>query len=104
MKKIRKIRKEIDDSNVVPDTKFIDSVDEDIPLFENFRSYTQSDVSKLIMNSTNTSCMLDPIPTWLLRENLTQLLPLFSDIINISRSTGTIGSLWEHIQLLFDLS
>ena len=88
VEKIRKIREDIDAYNVVPDTRFVDSVDEVIPLFENFQSYTQPDVSKLIMNSTNTSCMLDPIPTWLLKENLTQLLPLITDIINISLSTG----------------
>ena len=44
---------------------------------------------KLIMSSATKSCRLDPIPTWLLKENLDHVLPLLTSIVNQSLSTGT---------------
>ena len=41
------------------------------------------------MSSATKSCRLDPIPTWLLKENLDHVLPLLTSIVNQSLSTGT---------------
>ena len=41
------------------------------------------------MSSATKSCQLDPIPTWLLKENLDHVLPLLTSIVNQSLSTGT---------------
>ena len=41
------------------------------------------------MSSGTKSCQLDPIPTWLLKENLDHVLPLLTHIVNHSLSTGT---------------
>ena len=42
------------------------------------------------MNSPNKSCELDhPIPTWLLKTCIDELLPLITALINKSLSTGT---------------
>ena len=87
--KIRKIRDEVDACDVLVDTQFSDTVNENIPLFENFQLITQSDLSRIIMSSATKSCRLDPIPTWFLKENLDHLLPLLTNIVNQSLSTGT---------------
>ena len=89
VEKIRKIRDEIDTSSGLVETPFGDIVNENIPLFENFQLLTQSDLSKIIMSSATKSCQLDPIPTWLLKENLDHVLPLLTHIVNHSLSTGT---------------
>ena len=41
------------------------------------------------MNNPNKSCELDPIPTWLLKTCIDELLPLITELINKSLSTGT---------------
>ena len=87
--KIRKIRDEVDACNGLVETQFGDTVNENIPLLENFQLLTQSDLSTIIMSSATKSCRLDPIPTWLLKENLDHVLPLLTSIVNQSLSTGT---------------
>ena len=51
---------------------------------ENIRPATIDEVKTLIVSHSNKSCELDPIPTWLLKECLDELLPLLTSIINNS--------------------
>jgi len=53
-----------------------------------FSSVTEEEVSKIISQSSNTYCDLDPVPTSLLKQCLSVLLPTLTTIINISLSTG----------------
>lgn len=45
-------------------------------------------MSNIISQSSNTFCDLDPIPTSLLKQCLSALLPTLTTMINISLSTG----------------
>lgn len=47
------------------------------------------------MKSSNKSCELDLIPTWLLKECLDDLLPLLPDIINASVIKGVVPSIFK---------
>jgi hypothetical protein len=49
---------------------------------------TEQEVSKIILNSSNTFCDLDPIPTSLLKQCLPTLLSTLTNIINLSLETG----------------
>ncbi len=53
-----------------------------------FRSLSQEEVKKLITASASKHCELDPIPTWLLKECIDDLLPLITQIINLSLQLG----------------
>ena len=53
-----------------------------------FSHVTEDEVSKLISQSSDTFCDLDPIPTSLLKECLSALLPTLTTMINLSLSTG----------------
>ncbi len=53
-----------------------------------FRLLSQEEVKKLISTSANKHCELDPIPTWLLKECIDDLLPLITQIINLSLQLG----------------
>jgi len=53
-----------------------------------FKMVTESDVERIIMKSATKSCSLDPLPTWLLKECLSSLLPILTKIINLSLSEG----------------
>jgi exonuclease III len=59
------------------------------PNFSSFSSLTVEEVSKLLSQSANTNCDLDPIPTSLLKQCSAVLLPTITKIINLSLSTGT---------------
>ena len=41
------------------------------------------------MNSNNKSCILDPLQTWLLKQNVCTIVPVLLSIVNTSLSTGT---------------
>ena len=49
-----------------------------------FAPASAEEVRKLITNSPTTSCTLDPIPTWLLKQCLPEILPVLTHIINLS--------------------
>jgi hypothetical protein len=59
-------------------------VDTTMTLLEGFTSVSEEEVTRIIKNSPNKSCELDPIPTWLLESCLQELLPVLTKIINLS--------------------
>ncbi len=51
-----------------------------------FKLLTEDEVKKVILKSSNKYCELDHIPTNLLRECIDEILPLLTQIINLSPS------------------
>ena len=64
--------------------------------FENFSTFTEEEVCKIIRQSATKSCCLDPIPTQMVKECLDILLPLITRIINQSFSTASVP---KHLKL-----
>ena len=61
----------------------------DVPcLLSEFDILTEADVLQAIMMAPTKSCSLDPMPTWFLKENVPPVLPIITNIINQSLSTG----------------
>ena len=54
-----------------------------VPL-NTFRDATEAEIWNIIKLSTVKSCELDPLPTWLLKECNAELIPLITDIVNMS--------------------
>ena len=52
------------------------------------RPATSDEISMIILSCSNSSCLLDPVPTWLLKECIGDLLPLITAIVNTSITTG----------------
>ena len=50
-----------------------------------FNPTSQDKVKRIIKLSPSKSCELDPIPTWLLKDCLNELLPILTKIINTFR-------------------
>ena len=44
----------------------------------------QQEIRNIIKLSPEKSCELDPLPTWLLKECIAELVPAITDIVNIS--------------------
>ena len=54
-----------------------------VPL-NTFMDAIEADIWNIIKVSPVRSCELDPLPTWLLKECRAELVPLFTDIVNMS--------------------
>lgn len=59
------------------------------PNMSKFRVMSTSEVASVIKSMGNKSCCLDPIPTYLLKDCLDELLPFITLIVNSSLQTGT---------------
>ena len=53
-----------------------------------FTPVTHDDVEKCIKGAATKSCVLDVLPTWLLKENMSVFIPVIAQIINMSLSSG----------------
>ena len=56
----------------------------------NFQPITLPELQKLIHSTSNKNCVLDPIPTALLKQILPSIVALISDIINTSVRDGIV--------------
>ena len=54
-----------------------------VPL-NTFMDATEAEIWNIIKRSPVKSCELDPLPTWLLKECKAELVPLITDIVNMS--------------------
>ena len=61
-----------------------------------FRNVTQDEVKKIILSSPSKSCELDPLPTELLKQCITELLPFITDFINSSLSSGIVPKCFKN--------
>ena len=59
-------------------------------MLHDFAPATPEEIHKLILSSPTKSCSLDPIPTFLLKDCLKELVPAITNIINISLQTATV--------------
>ena len=60
-----------------------------VPL-TNFVPITESDVERLVAIAPCKTCELDPIPTWLLKQCSSELVPLITTIINASLTKSVV--------------
>jgi hypothetical protein len=68
--------------------------------FESFSPVSDDVVSNIIMSSSNISCQLDPIPTWLLKNCCDVLSPIITRIIIMSLVEGIVPEIWKSVLVL----
>ncbi len=86
--KISKIRNNLDIANIQANTKKPNETRQFTTFLNEFRALSEEEVRRLMMNSKNKHCELDPVPTWLLKECIDSVLPLVTKIINLSLELG----------------
>ena len=64
--------------------------DQIVNCLDHLEPATEKEVREIILKSGNKSCELDPLPTWLLKECLDELLPLITGIVNSSLKSGSV--------------
>ena len=62
----------------------------DVPNFSCFKQVSQEKIRKIIMSSLSKSCLLDPWPTFLVKECIDILLPSITRLVNCSLSEGVV--------------
>ena len=60
------------------------------PRFNSFSPISEAEVEKIILNSPTKSCLIDPLPTFLVKECLDLLLPARTKLINYSLSESLV--------------
>ena len=88
--KIRKIRDALDTCPMFKPTQHCNSKS-----FVNFTKLAEDKVEKNIMSMPTKSCKLDVLPTKVLKDNITPLLPLLTKIINLSLTEGLFVEEWK---------
>ena len=63
--------------------------------FANFKMLSQEQVSERIKKAAKKSCPLDPMPTSVVLEVLDVLLPVITNMINLSFESGEFASDWK---------
>jgi hypothetical protein len=61
-----------------------------------FEQYPESEIRRVIMASPTKSCALDPIPTFLLKEVVDDLLPFLTAMVNTSLREGYLPGSQKH--------
>ena len=60
------------------------------PRFNSFSPISEGEVEKIILNSPTKSCLIDPLPTFLVKECLDLLLPSITKLVNYSLSESLV--------------
>ena len=88
--KIRKIREALDTS-----PKFKPTQQSSSKSFENFTNLTKEEMEKIVMSMPTKSCKLDVLPTKVLKDIVTPMLPLLTKIINLLLTEGLFAEEWK---------
>jgi hypothetical protein len=88
--KIKNIRTGLepgDSSKIDPHAQDTEFLGQELNCFE---PATEEEIRKIINNSSSATCLLDPIPTWVIKENADILVPVITKIVNLSLATGEV--------------
>ena len=61
---------------------------DDLRKLDQFTSVSEDCVLELIQKLPSKWCILDPLPTWLLKDNISLFLPYLTSIISTSLTSG----------------
>ena len=62
---------------------------------ESFSALSIEEVSKIVQESSNASCRLDSVPTWLLKSYLDVLVHPITEMVNLSLLSGHVPENWR---------
>ncbi|XP_072046908.1 uncharacterized protein [Amphiura filiformis] len=98
--KVFKIRSGIDNNVVVSDHKDLSirqNIAQNIGVnlethMSSFKLLDDSEVHEIVASSADKTCNLDCVPTWLLKSNISVVLPYIAEIVNTSLQCGVFPS------------
>ena len=84
--KIKHIRTDLDNTETSPPSF---NIYEGVP-FLKFQPVSVKDIHDIVIAAPSKTCVLDPLPTDLVKGHIDILAPIITDIVNLSLSTGTV--------------
>ena len=78
--------------NIVHEPSAVNCVD-------TFTPVSQEEVKRSIQMSPNKSCEIDPMPTWILKLYLDELLSIFTKIINMSLKSAYVPHSFKNARI-----
>ena len=100
MQKVLDIRKRLD--NIHSSCERETSIPDVAPLVQDKREFdklTENEVKSIMQLSSLRSCLLDPMPSWLVNQCDT-LLPILTTLINTSLQSGEFPKAWKETLVL----
>ena len=70
-----------------------------IEKMEYFNPVSEHEIEDIIRFTNNKSCELDPIPTWLLKQCMSAVLPIITKIVNLSLRDASMPTLFKEASL-----
>ena len=58
--------------------------------WNSFTPVSEDDIRKVISKAPSPSCLLDPLPSWLVKKSLDAILPAITSVINTSLNSGVV--------------
>ena len=84
--KVKKIRTELDDLGAsAPAFSAYEG-----KRFSDFQPVSEKDIRDLIVQSSTKTCVLDPLPTEIVKEHIDILVPTITEIVNMSLASGVV--------------
>ena len=68
-------------------------------MLTSFSCISSEEVKKFIIKSPDKACDLDPVPTWVLKQCLSELLSLITAIVNTSLENGSLPIVFKCVQI-----
>ena len=68
--------------------KGVDYVESDATELHCLKPVSLEEIDRILKKCSNKSCLLDPVPMWLLKDNSTHFIPVLAEIVNVSFATG----------------
>ena len=93
IKKIELIQEDID--NIVVNQPELDSYHLHSKL-ERFSRLTEDSVQRIIMSSSNATCTLDPMPTWLIKRCSDVMTSVITQLLYLSLLEGHVPAPWKN--------
>ena len=90
--KISRIRDDIVSSSV-PSINI--SVPSPVVKLESLTHLSEDTIRKIILSSSDASCQLDPIPTWVVNKWVDTVTPIIAKMINFSLDSSCIPNSWK---------
>jgi len=82
-------------TNIVANPKPMFSVAPTSCRLEQFAEISEQEVIKAALSLNNKQCDFDPLPTWLLKENIEYVAPCNTQLFNQSLRTGQVPTAFE---------
>ena len=93
--KIKVIRSELESDSSFPASTHT-ACSPSVQLLETFAPASEKEVLEIVKSAKNSSCSLDPLPTTLVKECMSSLLPRITHNVNRSLSSGIFPSALKH--------